>query len=422
MKRDKGKDRFTSVLRTNFLPVKMKVNFCICVRVLIVSVFVTLFVFSSSAQSNIETVLKEIEQNNSTLSALREQMEARKIGNRTNIFLHDPEVEFNYLWGYPSAIGNRTDVVVSQSFDFPTAYGHRRNIADLKNVNAELAYKSERINLLLSAKQACVELVYYNGLIAVFSQRLENAQKIAETYKIRLDKGDANILEYNKARLNLASMQAELASMQAEQVALQAELRRLNNGKDIELPDDKFYADVLPADFDEWYSDMESVNSLLQYVKGEVEIGKEQVKLSRALALPKFAAGYMSEKVVGEHFQGVTLGVSIPLWENRNKQKYAEAQVEASQLILEDSKVQFYNRLRSLYLKASVMQQNMEQYRSEIDAARNDHFLQKALDSGEISLLNYLLEIGYYYDALIKAMENERGYQLVLAELHAVAL
>ena len=193
-------------------------------------------------------------------------MEARKIGNRTEIFLHDPEVEFNYLWGYPSVIGNRTDVVVSQSFDFPTAYGHRRNIADLKNVNAELAYKSERINLLLSAKQTCIELVYYNGLIAVFSQRLENAQKIAETYKIRLDKGDANILEYNKARLNLASMQAELASMQAEQVALQAELRRLNNGKDIELPDDKFYADVLPADFDEWYSGMESVNSLLQYV------------------------------------------------------------------------------------------------------------------------------------------------------------
>ena len=108
--------------------------------------------------------------------------------------------------------------------------------------------------------------------------------------------------------------------------------------------------------------------------------------------------------------------------ENRIKQKYAEAQVEASQLILEDSKVQFYNRLRSLYLKASVMQQNMEQYRSEIDAARNDHFLQKALDSGEISLLNYLLEIGYYNDALIKAKDNERGYQLVLAELHAVAL
>jgi outer membrane protein TolC len=115
-------------------------------------------------------------------------------------------------------------------------------------------------------------------------------------------------------------------------------------------------------------------------------------------------------------------GVSIPLWENKNKQKYAEAQVEASLLVLEDSKVQFYNRLRSLYLKASVMQQNIAQYRREIEASRNDLLLQKALDSGEISLLSYLLEIGYYYDALVKALENEREYQLVLAELNAVAL
>ena len=382
----------------------------------------TSFILPSIAQNEVESVLKAIEQNNSTLSALREQVEAQKIGNRTGIFLHDPEVEFNYLWGSPSAIGNRTDISVSQSFDFPTAYGYRRNIADLKNVNAELAYKSERINILLSARQICIDLIYYNALIREFSQRLDNAQKIAETYKIRLEKGDANILEYNKARLNLASMQAELTKMEAERVALQAELRRLNNGEDIGPEENELSISALPGDFDAWYSGMESVSPVLKYVKGEIEIGEEQVKLSRALALPKLSAGYLSEKVVGEHFQGVTLGVSIPLWENRNMQKYAEAQVAASQKQLEDSKVQFYNRLRSLYLKASVLQQNTEQFRREIDAGRNDELLEKALDSGEISLLEYLLEIGYYYDALEKALEAARDYELVLAELNAVAL
>ncbi len=421
MKRDKGREAITGIFKIE-IPCFRRISNCISMKILIVSILFVVSTLPSAAQSEVDAVLKEIEQNNSTLSALREQMEARKIGNRTEIFLHDPEVEFNYLWGYPSAIGSRTDVVVNQSFDFPTAYGHRRNIADLKNVNAELAYKSERINLLLSAKRTCIDLVYYNGLIKEFSQRLDNAHKIAETYKIRLDQGDANILEYNKARLNLASMQAELTSIEAERVLLQAELRRMNNGKDIEFPAYEFSYAALPTDFEEWYFEMESINSILQYVRGEVEIGKEQVKLSRALSLPKFATGYMSEKVVGEHFQGVMFGVSIPLWENKNKQKYAEAQVEASLLVLEDSKVQFYNRLRSLYLKASVMQQNIAQYRREIEASRNDLLLQKALDSGEISLLSYLLEIGYYYDALVKALENEREYQLVLAELNAVAL
>jgi hypothetical protein len=44
------------------------------------------------------------------------------------------------------------------------------------------------------------------------------------------------------------------------------------------------------------------------------------------------------------------------------------------------------------------------------------------LDAGEISLLNYLLEVEYYYDAINKALEAERNYQLTVAELSSVEL
>lgn len=378
--------------------------------------------FAATAQDGYETVLRQIESNNTTLSALREQIESQKIGNRTGIYIPNPEVEFNYLWGNPKAVGKRTDFAVTQSFDFPTAYGHRRNISDLQNANAELIYKSERTNLLLLAKQTCIELVYYNVLVKEYSVRLDNAQRIADTYQIRLDKGDANILEYNKAKLNLTAIQTEMAKTEAERVALLSELRRMNGGKEISLPQDEFSPPMLPANFEEWYSGVETKNPVLQYVKGEAEIGKERVKLNRALSLPKFSTGYMSEKVVGEQFQGVTLGVSIPLWENKNMQRHAQAQVKASEMALEDTKIQFYNRLQSLYLKASVLQQNALKFRQTIAENRNDALLKKALDSGEISLLDYLLEIGYYYDAIVQVLEAERDYELALAELSAVEL
>lgn len=378
--------------------------------------------FIAVAQNGYETVLQQIEANNTTLSVLREQVESQKIGNRTGIYLPNPEVEFNYLWGNPKSMGRRTDFAVTQSFDFPTAYGHRRNIADLQNENAELVYKSERTNLLLLAKQTCIELVYHNALAKEYSVRLDNAIRIAETYEIRLDKGDANILEYNKAKLNLTALQTELAKIEAEQVALLSELRRMNGGKEIALLQDKFSPPMLPVNFEEWYADVEAKNPILQYVKGEIEIGKEQVKLNRALSLPKFSTGFMSEKVVGEQFQGITLGVSIPLWENKNMQRYAKAQVKASETALEDSKIQFYNRLQSLYLKASVLQQKALKFRETITSNRNDALLKKALDSGEISLLDYLLEIGHYYDAVVQVLEAERDYELALAELSAVEL
>jgi outer membrane protein TolC len=249
---------------------------------------------------------------------------------------------------------------------------------------------------------------------------LENSERIAETYRIRLDKGDGNIIEYNKAMLNLTAIQAETAKLKAEQVALLSELRRLNGGKEIAIIQDSYNSPMLPADFEEWYASVEAKNPILQYVKGEIVIGKERMKLNRAMSLPKFSTGYISERVVGETFQGVSLGVSIPLWENKNMRKYAQAQVKASEIELDNSKVQFYNRLKSLFQKALVLQQNALKFRQTISDNKNDELLKKALDSGEISLLNYLQEIGFYYDAMLQVLHAERDYELALAELYAV--
>nr|MDA3910178.1 transporter [Bacteroidales bacterium] len=47
-----------------------------------------------SAQNNIDTVLAQIERNNTTLSALQKRAEAEKIGNKTGNYLQNPEIEF----------------------------------------------------------------------------------------------------------------------------------------------------------------------------------------------------------------------------------------------------------------------------------------------------------------------------------------
>lgn len=374
------------------------------------------------AQSRYNAVLQQIETNSTTLDALRQQMEAQKLGNRTGIYLVNPEVEFHYLWGNPVSIGGRTDIAVTQSFDFPTAYAHRGKIADLQNANAELAYKAERINVLLSARQACVSLIYNNALAKAYAERLQNAERIAAAYRSKLAKGDANVLENNKAQLNLNTVQTEAASIEADRTALLSELKRLNGGKDIAFPDDVYPVNPLPANFDNWYAQAEAKSPVLQYVSSQIEIGQQQVKLNKALGLPKFSAGYMSEKVVGERYQGVTVGISVPLWENKNRVKQAEMQVKADESALADTKVQFYSRLQSSYLKAAALQQNAQKIRQSLSAYGNEPLLKKALDAGEIPLLNYLLEIEYFYNAVNKALEAERDYELAVAELSAVEM
>ena len=116
------------------------------------------------AQDPYASILSEIEANSIQLSALREHIEADKLGNRSGLSLSNPEIEFNYLWGSPSPIGNRTDLSLSQSFDFPTVYGHRIKMAKLQNHNLDWLYKAERLQILLLAKEKLINLVYYNAL------------------------------------------------------------------------------------------------------------------------------------------------------------------------------------------------------------------------------------------------------------------
>jgi len=378
--------------------------------------------FWGFAQSSYEAVLQQIETNNTTLVALRQQAEVEKIGNKTGLTPDNPEVEFNYLWGAPALIGVRKDFKVLQTFDFPSAYAYRAKIAHLQNTHVEWVYKAERLNILLSAKQTCIELIYYNALARAYTLRLKNAESVAEAYRIKWEKGETNVMEHNKAQLNLSTVQAELKQIEAHSAALCATLHRLNGGKEIHFSDETYPYHIMPLDFEEWYTLAEGKNPVLLYVRLQIEINQQWVKLNRTMGLPKFSAGYMSEKVVGEHFQGITVGFTIPLWENKNRVKASQAMVRASEFALEDSRVQFYNSLKSLYNKATALQHSALQLRQSLSAYDNEPLLKKALDAGEISLLNYLLEIEYHYEAINKTLETERDFEQTLAELSAVEL
>lgn len=391
-------------------------------KTILISIIVFFASFSLNAQNSVVTVLKAVEENNTTLKALKETTKAQKLENKTGIYLSNPEVEFNYLWGNPSAIGNRTDFNISQTFDIPTITGMKRKMADERNGLVEWQYKAERMNILLEAKQYCIELIYFNALKKELEIRLQHAETIASGYQNRLNSGDANKLEFNKAQLSLSTITGEMARIDVERNTLLSQLKRLNGGLDISMDDYRFDQEQLPLNFDDWYQQAEQKNPILAYVKQEVLVSQKQVSLTKAKGLPTFSAGYMSENVVGQRFQGLALGVSVPLWENKNRVKQAKTAVVAAQARETDSKQQFYNQLQIQYNRALGLKNTAEAYRKSLTMTNSTELLKKALDAGEISLLNYMVELGFYYNMVNQTLEAERDYQKALAELSAVEL
>ena len=391
-------------------------------RTIIISILAILASTSLFAQNNMSSVLSSIEENNTTLKALRESAEADKLENRTGLTLSNPEVGFNYLWGNPGNIGNRTDFSVTQTFDIPTITGMKSKIANERNGLVEWQYKAERMRILLEAKQYCIELIYFNALKKELEIRLQHAKTIAEGYQNRLNSGDANRLEYNKAQLSLSAINGENSRVDVERGALLSQLKRLNGGMDVIMDEYQFSQGQLPLNFDDWYVQAEQKNPILAYIKQEVVVSQKQVSLNKAKGLPTFSAGYMSENVVGQRFQGLALGVTVPLWENKNRVKQANAAVAAAQSREADGKQQFYNQLQIQYNRALGLKNTAETYRKSLATANSTELLKKALDAGEISLLEYMVELSLYYNMVNRTLEAERDYQKALAELSAVEL
>lgn len=382
-------------------------------------IFAIFFILSSSlfAQNNIDAVWKQVEENNTKLLVLKQKAEAEKIGNKTGIYLENPEVEFNYLWGNPTDLGNRVDFKISQSFDFPTAYAYRKQISNIKNQQIEFEYERENRNLQLQTRLFCFDLIYTNTLKTELLKRLNHAESIANSYKKKYEKGEINILEYNKAQLNLLNLKEDIKIIEIKRNTFLSELTLLNAGKSINFVDTIFQKQEIPLNFEQWYETVEQNSPMLKWLKLEIEKSQKQEKLSKSLSLPSIQAGYMSEKIAGEHFQGISIGISIPLWKNKNTVKYAKAKTIANQSFIADNKLQLYNKLKKLHAKTVDLQNNANNYRKNLASFDNSKLLKIALKNGEINLLNYILELSIYYESMTKLLALERDLNKTFAKL-----
>jgi outer membrane protein TolC len=194
-------------------------------------------------------------------------------------------------------------------------------------------------------------------------------------------------------------------------------LSGLNGGIPLELKDTLYPAALIPADFEAWYSRAEGLHPHLQWLEQESEISRKEIGLASSLALPGFNAGYMSEKITGEQFSGITAGITIPLWAGKNQVKHARLKNKAVLEAGAAERISVKHELRAKYDQASELRNILDDYRVNLLKLDNSALALKALNLGEISLIEYLMELTIWYDSRARALELERELQKVVAEL-----
>lgn len=376
----------------------------------------------SFGQSTVKNVLREIEQNNPGLKAAAAEVEAERLAGKAETILANPEVEFNYLWGAEN-LGGRHDLRVSQAFDIPTLTGMKAGKAERIGELASLKYKTERQAVLLEAKQACIDLIYCNAILSELKTHLTQSNTLVSSYEKRMKAGESTVLDLNKARIHLTAVQGEANRTEVERQTLMTTLRSFNGGKEIDFEALSYdLEDSIPGDFETWFDDASQISPLLAYVRKQVELEDRQLAIDKASRLPELAVGYMSEIRTQEKFRGVTVGVNIPLWSAGNKIRQSRARLTAAKERRNAAEQEFLFDLRNQYAKAYSMKENSEMMRISLKDTDSREFLLSALSKGEISMIDYLVEIDLYYEALEATLEAERDYRHALASLTAYSL
>ena len=380
-----------------------------------------LFLSGNVFSQSFNDILKTIEENNKDIQAGRKLVESKSFEYRQDNLPGGPELSYGYFPNNSTVPGTKEVFEVSQTFQMPCFYRNHKAYANLMISQEEFNQLILKQNVLSQAKSLLIEYVYLMKKISIADKRLKFADDIHNAYLIRLEVGDANALEINKAKLHLMQVQKQEKTTRSNIHAIREKLKNLNGGNDIDISVDNYPLENL-VELDSLLFDRLSKDPELLYSQKAVEASEKQLKVTKNLQLPEFSLGYGSETVADEKFRGVLVGISVPLWSSKRaiqKAKVESEYFDLSNVSLNESKIA---ETRIIYDQVQTLKENLNSYETVLGSVNNEDLLSQSLEAGEISVIEFFTEMFYYYEIYDDFLVVEKDYYQALTELYKYRL
>ena len=387
-------------------------------RIIIISSVLLALTGGVQAQNGIDQVLRNIETNNKGLQANAQLIASQKLEAKTENNLADPTLSYAHLWGAKDKNETIGELVISQSFDFPSLYVTRNKLNRLKSGAFDSQADIFRQDMLLQAKEICLDIIMLRQQKQILEERLRNAEELSKMYAKRLQTGDANALETNKINLELLNVRTEASLNETTLRNRLQELNALNGNIPVVFEETKYPATPLPADYQILKSEVLASDRTLMVLVNESLVARKQISVNKSQWLPKLELGYRRNTETGTPFNGVVVGFSFPLFENRNKVKVAKAQALNIDLQKQNATLQVESELTQLYREAKSLHASMEEYQKTFQSQQDLELLKQALTGGQISMIEYFVEVSVLYQSHLNYLQLENQYQKAMARIY----
>lgn len=371
---------------------------------------------------NFSQLSQAILENNSEIKAEMQRGRADVEAAKAENVLAQPEVEFEHMWNAGEG-DNRWSVGVSQSFDWPGLYGARRALAADREVLAALNMQALELSTREEIDAALINYIAATKRVEMLREVSGLLQKLETSVRQAFEHGESTILDVNKAVIESANTTARLLEAENMQAEALASLRALG----LDASDSALMTLLETLEFpvsetrpdEDYYSALERHPAMLK-AEAEIRTARLEEQLSSKTRLPGFSLGYRHAFEDGKHFNGLSVGLELPVWSRRHSVEASKANTLAASFSKISTQTALRAELSRKLAQSVLLREQITALAPAVDGTNNMLLLEKAYKGGQMSLLDYLRECAYFLDARMQLLDLQSEYASVTAALNAI--
>lgn len=385
-------------------------------RIISTITFAGLVILSSSGQGT-GAFLKEVSGAHPDIKHYESILEARRAESVTGNTPGEFTAGFGYFPGVPESIGLKRTFEAAQSFEFPTAYITRGRLNREAFSLAGTEFSLGKTEILLEARLMAYHYISLRKRIGILREKMDILETVRLGWNTLLDEGAVTILDYNRLVLEISRARSHVAAEEAAKEALRVKLDYISGGQ----------SEVLEGEMYDSYEDI-GLEELMEMKKlshpaflvheKEYALSLKQVDVARAANLPGLEVGFASEIVAGDHHTGPRVGISIPVWTNRNQLKLAKASAAATGAGRDAANSMLLADTRSQYEYCRLTGRNFEEMKEAVTGTGEMSLLMKSLTEKEITITEYFAYTEAVFESVLMLADLEYEYFAALARLN----
>lgn len=373
-----------------------------------------------SAQSlSREQAIEQIKEHNLRLKALAEQHKSEATAlSVAGRFSSQPEVEFEHLWGPDS--NRKWNVGVAQSFDWPGVYRRRAKEAKARIGAFEYLYQAEAREVALEAALTIDNAIYVHKQIELNERLIAGVTKIKDKVSEAYKHGQVTLLDVKKLDFELYTMTAKRAVLNQQMDVLKEQLAALNGGNDLDV-DLTGYMPRPLLSLEQYLSLAVENNPSVKAAMQNAEAARLASRTASAERLPGFSLGYRHAYEEHTHFNGLAVGISIPVFTNKAAANAADIQARSLGFEASEAAAAAKSKVKAAYADATRRAGTLREMSKVVLDNTYPDLLLMAYNGGQINVITYLQELSYFESAQTELLAAEYAYVTNLTTLHSIA-